>query len=309
MTDVPLRAHPARRLLQPVINRLDRRIDRRLRVADRQIEGLRQELRQTRELLVTQQSRPFSYDLLYGKDGRLSDRMPSRETFKKLSDEIAAVAGRPGAWTETAQAFRTLVEVESRGVGRIAGSTVNILGKLTTTPLLGPPNGDILEIGTLYGLFAGGMVRQLLRRGLAYRLTIVDPIAPVQLQPGVEINRDPSGTPITEEIVRANLALAGVAEDRLRLHRGFSQDEAVREALSDRRYGVIVIDGDHSREGVARDLEWAEQIAATGAVVVLDDFGDARWPGVQEATEAYLAGRTRMKLVGKVATSAFLRAG
>ncbi|MFJ6939253.1 class I SAM-dependent methyltransferase [Streptomyces sp. NPDC101132] len=309
MTDVPLRARPARRLLQPLIDRIDRRIDRRLRAADRQIDTLRQELRRTQEQLATQHARPFTHDLLYGKDGRLNDRMPSREVFRKLSDEIAAVAGRPGAWTETAQAFRTLVELESRGVGRIAGSTVNILGKLTTTPLLGPPNGEILEIGTLYGLFAGGMARQLLRRGLGYRLTIVDPIAPVQLQPGVEISRDPSGTPISEDVVRANLLLAGVHPDRLRLHRGFSQDPAVREALSDRRYGVIVIDGDHSEEGVARDLEWAEEIAATGAVVVLDDYGDARWPGVQAAADAHLAGRTRLRLVGTVATSAFLRAG
>ncbi|MGW1765854.1 class I SAM-dependent methyltransferase [Streptomyces sp. NPDC002073] len=308
MTDA-LRVHPARRLLQPVVDRIDRRIDRRLRSADRQIENLRQELRRTQEQLSEHHSRPFSYDLLYGKDGRLNDRMPSREMFRKLSDEIAAVAGRPGAWTETAQAFRTLVELESRGVGRIAGSTANILGKLTTTPLLGPPNGEILEIGTLYGLFAGGMARQILRRGLAYQLTIVDPIAPVQLQPGVEITRDPSGTPITEDIVRANLRYAGVDPERLRLHRGFSQDPDVREALSDRRYGVIVIDGDHSSEGVARDLEWAEKIAATGAIVVLDDYGDGRWPGVQEAADAHLAGHTRMKLVGRVSTSAFLRAG
>ncbi|WP_455353011.1 class I SAM-dependent methyltransferase [Streptomyces sp. SYSU K217416] len=312
MTDVPLRplrALPARRLLQPVISRIDRRIDKRLRAADREIESLRKELRETREQMAAQHVRPHSYDMLYGREGRLNDRMPSKQMITELAARIAEVTGRPGAYTETVLAFRTLVELEARGVGRIAGSTSNILGKLTTTPLLGPPNGEILEIGTLYGLFAGGMARQLLRRGLAYQLTIVDPIAPVQLQPGMEISRDPSGTPITEEIVRANLAYAGVDPQRLRLHRGFSEDPAVREALSDRRYGVIVVDGDHSKEGVARDLEWVEQIAATGAIVVLDDYGDGRWPGVQEAADAHLAGHTRLKMVGRVSTSAFLRAG
>ncbi|MFE9258483.1 class I SAM-dependent methyltransferase [Streptomyces sp. NPDC006879] len=309
MTEVPLRVRPARRLLQPVLERIDRRIDRRVRTADREIEQLRQELRATQDQLASHQQQPFALELLYGKDGRLNDRMPSRQAFKKLADEIAAVAGRPGAWNETAQAFRTLVEVESRGVGRIAGSTANILGKLATTPLLGPPQGEILEIGTLYGLFAGGLVRQLLRRGLDYQLTIVDPLAPVQLQPGMEITRDPSGTPITEAVVRANLRYAGVESQRIRLHRGFSEDPTVREALSDRLYGVIVIDGDHTRDGVARDLEWAEQIAATGAIVVLDDYGDARWPGVREAADAHLADKTRMKWVGRVSTSAFLRAG
>jgi hypothetical protein len=48
---------------------------------------------------------------------------------------------------------------------------------------------------------------------------------------------------------------------------GFSNDPEVRTAVSDREYGVIVIDGDHSEEGVREDLEWAETIAASGAIV------------------------------------------
>ncbi|MFE0106642.1 class I SAM-dependent methyltransferase [Streptomyces sp. NPDC059009] len=307
-TTLSLGARSGRRLLQPALDLLDRRIDRRLRTARHEIAALRRELTATREELTKAHLRPHSFDMLYGRDGRAGHRMPSRADIDRLAARIAAVTGRDGAYAETVQAYRTLVELESRGVGRIAGSTANILGKLATTPLLDPPGGDLLEIGTLYGLFAGGMTRQLLRRGLSYRLTIVDPIAPVQLQPGVAITHDPSGTPVTEDVIRANLAYAGVRAERVRLHRGFSEDPDVRAALSDRRYGVIVIDGDHSAQGVARDLEWAEEIAASGAIVVMDDYGDAKWQGVQEATDRHLAGRTRLRMVGTVSTSAFLRA-
>ncbi len=89
---------------------------------------------------------------------------------------------------------------------------------------------------------------------------------------------------------------------------GFSGDIPVRTVIADRQYGVMIIDGDHSAAGVADDLRLAEQVVAPDGIVVLDDFGDRNWPGVEEATRAHLTGTTRFDLVGVVATSAFLRA-
>lgn len=62
-------------------------------------------------------------------------------------------------------------------------------------------------------------------------------------------------------------------------------------------------------EGVAADLEWVEQIVAPGGIVVLDDYGDKAWPGVQDALDKHLAsGGSRLSLLGRVSTSAYLRA-
>ncbi|CAM5227954.1 hypothetical protein STENM327S_08728 [Streptomyces tendae] len=160
---------------------------------------------------------------------------------------------------------------------------MNICGKLASIPLLGPPNDEVLEIGTLYGMFSAGLVRMLERDGRSPALTIVDPFAGVQLQPGTTVRPDPTGTPVDEHAVRTNLALAGPAGAAARVRQGFSEDPATRAAVSDRSYGVIVVDGDHSAKGVRQDLQWAEEIAAPGAIVVLDDFGDPSWPGIEEA--------------------------
>ncbi len=94
----------------------------------------------------------------------------------------------------------------------------------------------------------------------------------------------------------------------MRLVKGFSEDPKVQAAVSDREYGVVIIDGDHSAEGVANDLVFAEKIVAPGGIVVLDDYGDKNWPGVERATKAHLAGESRFEVAGVVATSAFLRA-
>ncbi|MQS07708.1 class I SAM-dependent methyltransferase [Streptomyces alkaliphilus] len=324
-----------RQALRPVLRALDSRIDRRIRHTGgergrtvtelrRAVEELRAEVSALRSggvAGVGPGGPPNAADpaadpvvratveAIFGPEGR-RDRRVDPDRMRMLAAELADLGDPRGvAPREVVIAHRTLVEVENRGVGRVAGSTPNIVGKLAAVPLLRPPNGEILEIGCLYGLFAGALVRQVLRSGSDYRLTLVDPVAPRQLQGGRELREDASGVPITEALVRSNLALAGVDPDRTRLCRGLSGDPEVRAAASDRSYGLVVVDGDHTAEGVAADLEWVETITAPGAVVVLDDYGARQWPGVQEATDRHLKrGDGRLEWVGRVATSAFLRA-
>jgi SAM-dependent methyltransferase len=312
------RAHTLR-ALKPVISVLDRRIERLAGSRARQLlrEGLGTEVIDLRSQVIELRSEVeqmragrFAVDLLLGAQGRRNSRLISESGIRELAAEVRHVTGDADAYGRVVQTYRLLFELELRGVGRLAGSARNVLGKLATTPLLRPPNGEVLEIGTLFGLFSGGMARQISRIGLRYHLTIVDPLASVQLQAG-GLKPDASGSPVTETVVLANLALAGVEDSRLRLIKGFSEDPRVQAKISDRQYGVIIIDGDHSAAGVARDLDLAERIIAPGGIVVVDDYGAHNWPGVEEATSAHLdagAGRTRFDLVGVVATSAFLRA-
>ncbi|WP_369181450.1 class I SAM-dependent methyltransferase [Streptomyces mutabilis] len=291
-----LRSPVSRRLLRPVADLIDQRIDRRVE-------------REVRSAVREASAHRLSNELLLGSPGRGLSRVVADGPLKRLHAEVAALAGdRDAAVRNVATAYRLLVALESLGVGRVAGGTMNICGKLGTIPLLDPPNDEIMEIGTLYGMFSTGLLRMMERDGRSPSLTIVDPFAGVQLQPGTDPRPDPTGTPVDEHAVRTNLALAGQAGTAARIRRGYSEDPGTRAAVSDRAYGVIVIDGDHSAKGVRQDLQWAEEIAAPGAVVVLDDFGDPNWPGVKEALDEHLKDATRFTYLGKAAHSAFLRA-
>ncbi|MGW4044666.1 class I SAM-dependent methyltransferase [Streptomyces sp. NPDC004721] len=302
-----LRSSASRRLLRPVAELLDKRIERQVRSAVARSQSQNEELQ--RDIQVLRQHQ-YTFDLLVGPRARGISRIVVPGAMDRLQAEVAALGGgdRQAAERNVAAAYRLLVALESLGVGRIAGGTMNICGKLGSIPLLDPPNDEVLEIGTLYGMFSAGLIRMLERDGRSPSLTIVDPFAGVQLQPGTEQRPDPTGTPVDEHAVRTNLALAGPAGVAARIQRGFSEDHETRAAVSDRRYGVIIVDGDHSAEGVAKDLEWAEEIAAPGGIVVLDDYRDPKWPGIKEALDKHLAGDTRFTYLGKAARSAFLRA-
>ena len=272
-------ARMLRPLLEPVLKEV-----RDLRA---EVELLRAELEHLRKQT---QAPGYAVDLLLGAQGRRSTRLISESRLRELAAQVEQVAQTPDAYGRLVQAYRTLFELELRGVGRMAGAPGNVLGKLATTPLLDPPNGEILEIGTLFGMFSGGMVRQISRAGLSYGLTVVDPLESA-----------------TETVVRANLSLAGVDPSRMRLLRGLSTDPEVQARVADREYGVIILDGDHAASAVAADLRFTERIAAPGGIVLLDDYTDRNWPGVQEATDSYLTGDTRFGFLGVVATTAFLR--
>ena len=268
------------------------------------------ELNDTRSELTTLRRSSYALKLLVDSTGRGNHRMPDAAQMDTLVREIAAIVQNEALARRNATvAYRNVVALEALGVGRLAGGTSNVCGKLATIPLLDPPNADVLEIGTLYGMFAAALSRMLHRSGIEPRLTIVDPLAGSQLQPGTSSWNDATGTPVREDVVRANLLLGGGRPGaEARIQQGFSGDPEVRAAVADRKYGVIIVDGDHSFEGVAADLEWVEEIVAPGGIVVLDDCGDPNWAGVSEALEKHLAGDTRLELVGQVATSAFLRA-
>ncbi|MFB6961668.1 class I SAM-dependent methyltransferase [Streptomyces sp. NPDC056309] len=302
-----LRSSASRRLLRPIAELLDKRIERQVRSAVARSQSQNEELK--RDIQVLRQHQ-YTFDLLVGPRARGISRIVVPGAMDRLQAEVAALGGgdRQAAERNVAAAYRLLVALESLGVGRIAGGTMNICGKLGSIPLLDPPNDEVLEIGTLYGMFSTGLIRMLERDGRSPSLTIVDPFAGVQLQPGTEQRPDPTGTPVDEHAVRTNLALAGPAGVAARIQQGFSEDPETRAAVSDRRYGVIIVDGDHSAAGVAKDLEWAEEIAAPGGIVVLDDYRDPKWPGIEEALDKHLAGDTRFTYLGKAARSAFLRA-
>jgi hypothetical protein len=250
----------------------------------------------------------YSAGLLLARGARLGERVVGPVGFDKVVTQIAEITETEPAVVrrDLQMAYRSMIVAEGRSLGRIAGSTLNILGKLVTPRLLGPPNGQVLEIGTLFGVFGGALVHELARTGDEVELTVIDPLEGIQLQAGQGSNTDASGTPVTEPVVHRNLEAAGLREPQFRIIRGFSTDPVVQKQVGDRTYGVIVVDGDHSEAGVAADLEWVEELVEPGTIVVLDDYGDSRWPGVQAATDKHLARSKRLRSVGVVATSAYL---
>ncbi|MFF3468750.1 hypothetical protein ACWCQN_41855 [Streptomyces sp. NPDC001984] len=139
------RSSASRHLLRPVVELLDKRIERQVHSAVARSQSENGELK--RDIQVLGQHR-YTFDLLVGPRARGISRIVVPGAMDRLQAEVAALGGgdRQAAERNVAAAFRLLVALESLGVGRIAGGTMNIRGKLGSIPLLDPPNDEILEI-------------------------------------------------------------------------------------------------------------------------------------------------------------------
>ncbi|GAA4916404.1 class I SAM-dependent methyltransferase [Streptomyces coeruleoprunus] len=258
----------AKRVLRPAFSLVEQRMERVTTAFQKDLDALHHEVADLRR-------QSYGLGLLLDHAGRDGHRMPTATQVDTLVREVSAVTGAPGERVrgDVTVAYRHLVALEALGTGGLAGSVSDVCGRLATLPMLTPPNGEVLEVGTLHGLFAAALRRMLRRDGVDARLTIVDPL---------------DGPPTHEEVVRSNLALGGGPSggaDTTRLVRGTLAEAGVRDLVGDRRYGVVVVNGPHGL-GAVHDL------LAPGGVVVL----------AGGSTPAGLTG------LGQVADSAYYRA-
>jgi hypothetical protein len=70
------------------------------------------------------------------------------------------------------------------------------------------------------------------------------------------------------------------SEDYRIIQRRSTDDAAVKEA-SDRQYDYLLIDGDHSVEGVAADFDLYGPMVKPGGVLIFDDYDTTDWPAIK----------------------------
>ncbi|WP_210583076.1 hypothetical protein [Streptomyces sp. GESEQ-35] len=163
-----------------------------------------------------------------------------------VADEYVESAESLTGQRDQSQSFRLLIALEALGVGRIAGGTMNICGKLSAVPLPDPPNDEILEIGTLYGMFGAALIRMMERAGR-------DPShrAGCRRQDSPRIahrrpRRPPAGRGPPRQPDRHRPAPGRSQEhgrSRGRIQQGFSEDAEVRALVCERGRGSRSIFG------------------------------------------------------------------
>ena len=90
----------------------------------------------------------------------------------------------------------------------------------------------------------------------------------------------------------------GVPDDATDVIVGLSTDDDVRRRAEARRYDAVLIDGDHSLEGVTADYEWARDLLAPGGFLLIDDYRGPSWPDVTKFVDEVIAKDDRFEMVG-----------
>ena len=186
--------------------------------------------------------------------------------------------------------------IEAMSEGRLATSIENILLRSLVCFSVKRPELEILEIGTLFGIGAAVMHDALAPHYRRVHLSLLDPLDGYYASERKDIL---TGQPVNETALRRNLARAGVGEADFTIIKRLSTDAEAKTAAALRSYDVLVIDGDHSYQGVKFDFDHYAPLVRPGGLVIIDDYHSPDWPDVTRFVDDEVSKRKGFSLFGE----------
>lgn len=193
--------------------------------------------------------------------------------------------------------------LEGRLRGRLAAPTAAMVLRALVV-MAAPDPTRVLEIGTLYGHSAAFLHEMVKPRKVSFHQTVIDPFFGYYGQDNPDLF---TPIPVIEEVFLENLRRVGAAEDDFTVVVGLAENDQVRARLRDERYEVLVIDGDHSFEGVKRDFENYSDHVVPGGFVIIDDYQGPSWPDVTRYVDETVFTDPRFEIISGHLRTAVVR--
>ena len=104
--------------------------------------------------------------------------------------------------------------------------------------------------------------------------------------------------PVTSAIFEHNMRRMDIPRGDVTLIRALSTDKRALQRARKRRYELLIIDGDHSYEGVKFDVEHYCSLVERGGYIIVDDYGAAEWPDIKSYVDKELRTSPDLVMVG-----------
>lgn len=224
-------------------------------------------------------------------------RLLSEEAAREFLDVVGPKLGLELKERHLYHLAHRICVLENRCHGRLA-TTVDAMMTRTLAALhLTRSAGDrfrLAEIGTLYGIGAIALYDAVRFNVSDPHLTLIDPLDGYYATSHSDFT---SATPVIKDVLVENLRLAGASIEQVLIVQAKSESEEALAATAKREFDMLVIDGDHSYDGVKRDFENYFPHVRLGGIVVIDDYGVEEWPAIKKYADEKLLPRTDLQAV------------
>lgn len=195
-------------------------------------------------------------------------------------------------------------------IGRAYGSRIDMLSQLLTVSeaIKRFPNENTyahVEIGSAFGSSIITKLMLLTDNEVVHSIVGIDPLDNYY---GSEVDEQ-SGEHLGVDIIRDNIAKCGLNsnDDRLKFITKYSTDASVIKDLENYAITTLLIDGDHSYEGVKYDWDQYHDLVVPGGFVIFDDYNEPNWPGVKKFAHELLSDLpSNWRIVGEFDTTLIL---
>lgn len=185
--------------------------------------------------------------------------------------------------------------LESQMKGRFATSIEALVLRCLVASSLKREEASLLEIGTLFGVGAAAVYEVAANDIESVHLTVIDPLDGYY----AEGNRDIlTGAQISEQTLLQNWSIAPIPEEDFTIIKHLSEAPEAIQAAGQRRYDMLIIDGDHSYDGVKFDFETYSGLVRAGGYILFDDYDVEDWPDIKRYVDDEIAKLPNLYHVG-----------
>ncbi len=222
------------------------------------------------------------------------DRMPSKTDREKLRIEWAEPLGLTLSDANIGYLASRVAAIEGKCVGRLATASQTMVARLLAARSIDRPALDILEIGVLFGVASACFYDACSDLFGSVSLTLVDPLEGYYDRDAADLV---TGVRVTRGALEKNLSATGVPAAAHKIIQKLSGDPAAIAAASVREYDLLLIDGDHSYDGVRQDFENYAPLVRKGGIILFDDYAVSEWPEIKRYVDESAAMNPALNLI------------
>jgi predicted O-methyltransferase YrrM len=224
------------------------------------------------------------------------DRTLSKSDLEALRREWAEPLGLDLTESNIGYIASRIAAIESRCVGRLATSSQTMIARLLAARSINASPINILEIGVLFGVASACFYDFLVERGATVRMTLIDPLEGYYSRDTADLI---TGVPVSRQALERNLASVGAPPASYEVIQKLSTDEAAMAAVKGQAFDLLLIDGDHSYDGVKWDYENFGPLVRRGGIILFDDYDVGEWPDIKRFVDGTPAASPSLQLIAK----------
>jgi len=197
-------------------------------------------------------------------------------------------------WNDFCRALDVSYHIQHRIKGRHCGNLGDKISQYLAVVEYArdcePVRLDNLEIGTLFG---GSCLMKLFALndvGIPGKVVCIDPMSGFYGRKTDFI----SGLPVTPEIFFENIEGFGFSTERVELRTCRSDAVDALSGLEEFHFGSVMIDGDHSYEGIQNDWHLYSELVAERGLILIDDYAEEAWPHITIFVNEFLDNEDRI---------------
>jgi predicted O-methyltransferase YrrM len=179
--------------------------------------------------------------------------------------------------------------------GRLATPIENVMLRVLVSSAVKGNTLQVLEIGTLFGIGLSTIYDHCRDRYESVKLVAIDPLDGYY---GKAVKDILTGEIISETSVRLNFDAAGIPADDYKLIKCMSNEAQAMEQAKASPSDVLIIDGDHTLEGVKADFENYWRSVKPGGYIIFDDYDAPAWPDIKKYVDESVQGTPGLAFVG-----------